>query len=76
MTFRSIFVKPFNVPDIEAEIDPLEPECNSQETESEEDIIVVDTSPTIPPKRGRDRSRKNTDITVFFQDNVQYEDSH
>ena len=74
-TFRSTSVKPFNVPDVEAEVDPLEPERNSQETEGEEDIIVIDTSPTVPPTRGRGRPRKNADVTVFLQDNVQYEDS-
>ena len=74
-TFRSTSVKPFNVPDVETEVDPLEPERNSQETESEEDIIVVDTSPTVPPTRGRGRPRKNADVTVFLQDDVQYEDS-
>jgi hypothetical protein len=70
ITFHSTSVKPFNVPDIEAEIDPLEPEYNSQETEGEEDIIVIDTSPTVPPKRDRGRSRKNANITVLLQDNV------
>jgi hypothetical protein len=74
-TFRSTSVKPFNVPDVEAEVDPLEPERNSQETEGEEDIIVVDTSPIVPPKRGRGRPRKNADVTVLLQDDVQYEDS-
>jgi hypothetical protein len=63
------------VPDVEAEVDPLEPERNSQETEGEEDIIVVDTSPIVPPKRGRGRPRKNADVTVLLQDDVQYEDS-
>jgi hypothetical protein len=68
-------VKPFNIPDVEVEVDPLEPERNSQETESEEDIIVIDTLSTVPPKRGRGRSRKNADVTVLLQDNIQYEDS-
>ena len=76
MTFRSMSVKSFNMPDIEAEINPLEPECNSQETESKEDIIIIDTLFIIPPKRGRGRSRKNADITVLLQDNIQYKDSH
>jgi hypothetical protein len=74
-TFRSTSVKPFNVPDVEIEVDPLELERNNQETEGEEDIIVIDTSPAAPPKRGRGRPRKNADVTVFLQDDVQYEDS-
>jgi hypothetical protein len=68
-------VKPFNVPDVETEVDPLEPERNSQETESEEDIIVIDISPTVPPTRDRGRPCKNADIIVFLQDNIQYKDS-
>ena len=73
--FRLISVKPFNILDIKTEVDPLEPEYNSQETESEEDTIVIDTSPTVPPKCGRGQSRKNADVTVLLQDNIQYEDS-
>jgi hypothetical protein len=52
-TFRSTSVKPFNVLNVEIEVDPLELERNNQETESEEDIIVIDTSPVTPLKRGR-----------------------
>ena len=66
----TISVKPFNVPDIKAEIDPLESEYNSQETESKEDIIIIDTLSIVPPKRDRGRPRKNANITVFLQDNV------
>ena len=73
--FRSISVKPFNMPDIETEIDPLEPEYNSQETEGKEDIIVIDTPPTVPPKYSRGRPRKNANITILLQDNIQYKDS-
>jgi hypothetical protein len=51
--FRSTFVKPFNVLDVEIEVDPLELEHNNQETESKEDIIVINTSPVTPPKRGK-----------------------
>jgi hypothetical protein len=46
MTFRLTFIKPFNMLDIEIEVDPLELEYNNQEIESEEDIIVIDTSLT------------------------------
>ena len=70
MIFYLMFVKPFNVPDIEVKINPLEPEYNSQETESKENIIVIDTSPIIPPKCSRGRSRKNANITVLLQDNI------
>jgi hypothetical protein len=65
-TFRLTSIKPFNVLDIEAKADPLKPERNSQETESEEGIIVIDTSPTVPLKRGRGRPRKNADVTMFL----------
>jgi hypothetical protein len=74
-TFRSTSVKPFNMPDVEVEVDPLEPERNSQETEGEEDIIVIDTSPIVPPKRGRGRPRKNANVTILLQDDIQYKDS-
>ena len=74
-TFYLISVKPFNIPDIETEIDPLEPEYNSQETESKENIIIIDTLSTVPLIYNRGRSRKNTNITVFLQDNIQYKDS-
>jgi hypothetical protein len=53
MTFHSTSVKPFNVPDVKIEVDPLEPERNNQETESEEDIIVIDTSLATSLKRGK-----------------------
>ena len=75
MIFRLISVKPFNIPEVEAEINPLESERNSQETEGEENIIIIDIPPTVPPKCGRGQSRKNADVTVLLQDNIQYEDS-
>ena len=70
ITFRLISVKPFNIPDIETEIDPLELEYNSQEIEGKKDIIVIDTSPTIPSKCNRCRPRKNANVTILFQDNI------
>jgi hypothetical protein len=70
ITFRLTSVKPFNVPDVEVEVDPLELERNSQETEDKEDIIVVNTSPIVPLKRGRGRPRKNADVIVLLQDDV------
>ncbi len=72
-TFRSTSIKPFNVLDNQTEAEHPKPERNGQEVE--EDIIVVNTSPTAPIKRGRGRPRKNANITVFLQDDVQYEDS-
>ena len=68
--FHLISVKSFNVSDIEAEIDPLESEYNSQETEGKENIIIIDTLSIISPKRDRDRSRKNANITILLQDNI------
>ena len=59
-------VKPFNVPDIEVEINPLEPEYNSQETESKKNIIVIDTLPIVPPKCGRGRPYKNANIIILL----------
>jgi hypothetical protein len=70
MTFRSMFVKPFNVLDVEIEVNPLELECNNQETESEKGIIVINTSPAIPLKHGKGRPCKYTDIIIFLQDDV------
>ena len=46
-TFYSMFIKPFNILDIEVKIDPLELECNSQEIEGKEDIIVINTLPIV-----------------------------
>jgi hypothetical protein len=68
-TFRSMSVKPFNVPDVKTEVNLLEPECNNQGTEGE-DIIVVNTSPAIPLKRGRGRPCKYANVTIFLQDDV------
>jgi hypothetical protein len=72
--FRSISVKPFNVPDNPIEVEYPEAERNGQEVE-DKDTIVIDTSPAIPLKRGRGRPRKYADITIFLQDNIQYKDS-
>jgi hypothetical protein len=66
MTFRLTSVKPFNVLDVEIEADPLKPERNSQEIDSEEDIIVVNTSPVTLLKRNKGRPRKNVNVTVFL----------
>ena len=66
MTFRLISVKPFNILDIEVEIDPLEPEYNNQKTENKKDIIVIDTSLTVPPKCNRGRPCKNTNIIILL----------
>jgi hypothetical protein len=66
MIFRLIFVKHFNIPDIKTEVDPLEPECNSQETESEEDIIIIDISPIVPLKCNRGRPCKNANIIILL----------
>ena len=66
MTFRLISVKPFNILDIEVEIDPLEPEYNSQETEDKKDIIIIDTLPIIPPKCNRGRPYKNANIIILL----------
>jgi hypothetical protein len=72
-TFRSTSVKPFYVPDESTiEVDPLEVDRNDQDPESE-DAIVVDTSPAV--KRGRGRPRKYADVTLFLQDDVDYETS-
>ena len=72
-TFRSTSVKPFYVPDESTiEVDPLEPERDNQDLE-DEDVIVVDASPAV--KRGRGRPRKYADVTLFLQDDVDYETS-
>jgi hypothetical protein len=63
-TFRLTSVKPFNVLDNQTKAEHPEPECNGQEVE--EDIIVINTSPTTPIKRGRGRPRKNANITIFL----------
>jgi hypothetical protein len=73
-TFRSTSVKPFNVLDNQIEVKYPEPERNGQEIE-DEDTIVINTLPVIPQKRGRGRPRKNANVIVFLQDDVQYEDS-
>jgi hypothetical protein len=70
-TFRSTSIKPFYEPHEPVE---AEPERTVQDN-VEEDTIVVDTSPVAPPKRGRGRPRKYPDVSVFLQDDVQYEDS-
>jgi hypothetical protein len=73
-TFRLTSVKPFNVLDNQTEVEYPEPERNGQEIE-DEDTIVVNIPPAVPQKRGRGRPRKNADVTVFLQDDVQYKDS-
>ena len=65
-----MFIKPFNIPDIKAEVNLLEPEYNSQKTEDKENIIIIDTLPIVPPKYNRGRSRKNANITILLQDNI------
>jgi hypothetical protein len=71
-TFRSTSVKPFYIPDKSTtETDLLEPpDRNNQEPEGE-DSIAVDTLPMV--KRGRGRPRKYVDVTLFLQDDVDYE---
>jgi hypothetical protein len=55
------------------ETDPLEPpDRNNQDLEGE-DSIVVNTLPTV--KRDRGRPRKYADVTLFLQDDVDYETS-
>jgi hypothetical protein len=72
-TFRSTSIKPFYVPDESIiEVDPLEPERDNQDLK-DEDVIVVDASPAV--KRGRGRLRKYADVTLFLQDDVDYETS-
>ena len=66
MTFHLIFIKPFNVLDIEIEVNPLELEYNSQETKSKESIIIINTSLTVFLKYSKGRSRKNINIIIFL----------
>ena len=73
-TFRSTSVKPFNVLNNQTEVEYPEPERNGQEIE-DEDTIVINTPPAIPQKRGRGRPRKNANVTMFLQDDIQYKDS-
>jgi hypothetical protein len=39
--------------DIKIKVNLLKPECNNQETKSEEDIIIIDTLLATLPKRGK-----------------------
>jgi hypothetical protein len=55
---------------VEIEVNLLELERNNQEIESEEDIIVINTSLIVPLTRGKGQSRKNLNVIVFLQDNV------
>ena len=73
-TFRSTSVKPLYVPDESIiETDPLDPPDRNNQDPEGEDSIAVDTSPTV--KRGRGRPRKYADVTLFLQDDVDYEAS-
>jgi hypothetical protein len=73
-TFRSTSVKPLYVPDESTiETDPLDPPDRNNQDPEGEDSIAVDTSPTV--KRGRGRPRKYADVTLFLQDDVDYEAS-
>jgi hypothetical protein len=76
-TFRSTSVKPFYETDELIEAETPKPEHSGEDVR--EDTIVVDTTdnavPAPPPKRGRGRLRKNPDVTLFLQEDPQYEDS-
>jgi hypothetical protein len=73
-TFRSTSVKPFYVLDESTiETDPLElPDRNNQDLKGE-DSIVINSSLTV--KRGKGRPRKYANVTLFLQDDVDYETS-
>jgi hypothetical protein len=55
------------------ETDPLEPPNRNNQDSEGEDSIVVNTSPTV--KRGKGRPCKYVNITLFLQDDVDYETS-
>ncbi len=52
---------------------PLELLDQNNEDPKGEDSIAIDTSPIV--KRGRGRPRKYANITLFLQDDVNYETS-
>jgi hypothetical protein len=74
-TFHSTSIKPFNILDVEIEVNPLELECNNQEIKGEEGTIIINTSLVIPLKHSKGHPCKYANVTMFLQDNVQYKDS-
>ena len=49
-----MFIKSFNILNIKVEINPFKLEYNSQETESEKDIIIINTLFIISLKYNKD----------------------
>jgi len=85
-TFRTTVVKPFLVPNEQVDgfdvsneqVDGLELDQNTEQ-EDEESTIVVDAGQSTPTpvksRRGRPRRRNGPDVTIFLQDDTQYETS-
>jgi hypothetical protein len=72
--FRLTLIKPFYMPNKSIiKTDLLEPpDQNNQEPEGK-DSITINTSPIIKHNKGR--PRKYADVTLFLQDDVDYETS-
>jgi hypothetical protein len=77
-TFRSTSIKLFYKIDELIETKSLELERNGEDIH--EDTIVIDTTnnaiPAPPLKRDKGRLRKNPNVTLFLQEDLQYEDSY